>query len=321
MCPPMFRSLKLRSRNFSNRRAPMRTPMTLLAVFTFSCSGGTNGTNGYNGNNGQSVTSAPEPAGAHCAAGGVKLTSASGVDYVCNGLSGTNGTNADGGPGPVINCTPGETTCEGGKLWSCNKSGHDATVAGDCLDSCPSAPASCQGNDRVYCSGTGQAAYKQNCSAYSTSATNPAICATDHCASNWSDGVCCRSQFPQCKWAFTTPVAISGEDYASSCGTVSPCAGTPFSIYFSRATQTCPDRSYTARLTVDLDAVNPGDTVTLPNAAVTLDSYGNGVDCDTWTGTVTWVSDPPAWKMTLNTVCSETGESTHTVVGSLSGTL
>ncbi|MBM4380505.1 MAG: hypothetical protein FJ086_14615, partial [Deltaproteobacteria bacterium] len=54
------------------------------------CNGanGTNGTNGANGANGTSVTATPEPAGSNCVNGGVQLTTASGVDYVCNGSEG-----------------------------------------------------------------------------------------------------------------------------------------------------------------------------------------------------------------------------------------
>jgi hypothetical protein len=49
---------------------------------------GTNGTNGTAGDDGVSVTTAAEPSGANCAAGGVQLTAASGVSYVCNGRDG-----------------------------------------------------------------------------------------------------------------------------------------------------------------------------------------------------------------------------------------
>jgi len=41
---------------------------------------------------GQSVVGSSEPAGANCAAGGVKYVSASGVNYVCNGQAGPPGT-------------------------------------------------------------------------------------------------------------------------------------------------------------------------------------------------------------------------------------
>lgn len=67
---------------------------------------GTNGTNGTDGEDGVSVTTASEPGGANCAAGGIQLTAANGASYVCNGKAGvdgkdgTNGTNgADGAPG------------------------------------------------------------------------------------------------------------------------------------------------------------------------------------------------------------------------------
>jgi hypothetical protein len=54
-------------------------------------SNGANGSNGTTGTPGQSVTSTVEPPGAHCEEGGFKLASASGTQYVCNGLVGENG--------------------------------------------------------------------------------------------------------------------------------------------------------------------------------------------------------------------------------------
>lgn len=55
---------------------------------------GTDYFDGENGTNGESVTGTPELAGANCAAGGVKYTSVSGVDYVCNGAQGSSGTSS-----------------------------------------------------------------------------------------------------------------------------------------------------------------------------------------------------------------------------------
>jgi hypothetical protein len=58
---------------------------------------GTNGTNGTNGKDGVNVTSTSEPAGANCADGGVQLTAANGVSYVCNGAKGDKGDKGDPG--------------------------------------------------------------------------------------------------------------------------------------------------------------------------------------------------------------------------------
>lgn len=52
---------------------------------------GAPGAPGTNGTNGVSVTGVPEPAGANCTNGGTKYTSASGVNYVCNGANGQTG--------------------------------------------------------------------------------------------------------------------------------------------------------------------------------------------------------------------------------------
>jgi hypothetical protein len=55
---------------------------------------GTNGTDGTDGKDGVGVTTASEPAGANCASGGVQLTAAGGVSYVCNGTPGPDGSDA-----------------------------------------------------------------------------------------------------------------------------------------------------------------------------------------------------------------------------------
>jgi hypothetical protein len=69
---------------------------------------GANGTNGVDGDDGVSVTTASELAGPNCAGGGVQLTAANGVNYVCNGgdghagVDGRDGTNGLAGPpGPA----------------------------------------------------------------------------------------------------------------------------------------------------------------------------------------------------------------------------
>ncbi|MBL8955761.1 MAG: collagen-like protein [Myxococcaceae bacterium] len=58
---------------------------------------GIQGVAGAVGAAGVSVLGTPEPAGANCAAGGIKYTSADGTHYVCNGLTGSSGSS-----GPVV---------------------------------------------------------------------------------------------------------------------------------------------------------------------------------------------------------------------------
>jgi hypothetical protein len=55
---------------------------------------GIQGIQGIPGANGTSVTGVIEPAGANCLAGGVKYTSASGDNYVCNGQNGSGGSSS-----------------------------------------------------------------------------------------------------------------------------------------------------------------------------------------------------------------------------------
>jgi hypothetical protein len=64
------------------------------AATRYVCNGakgdtGAKGDAGATGAAGQSVTAAPEPAGTNCANGGVRYTSVSGVNYVCNGGGGS----------------------------------------------------------------------------------------------------------------------------------------------------------------------------------------------------------------------------------------
>ena len=47
---------------------------------------GVAGSDGRDGRDGTGVALTPEPAGANCPAGGVKVTAANGVAYVCNGV-------------------------------------------------------------------------------------------------------------------------------------------------------------------------------------------------------------------------------------------
>jgi hypothetical protein len=100
---------------------------------------GENGQNGTNGQNGVSVTSAVEPAGENCPAGGSVFTAANGVTYACNGAKGDKGDKGDPGqngqdgkdgsitgiitvegsfkPGEktiIVNCDPGFKAVSGG---------------------------------------------------------------------------------------------------------------------------------------------------------------------------------------------------------------
>jgi hypothetical protein len=80
------------------------------------------GTNGANGTNGTSVTTSSEPADANCADGGVQLTAANGVSYVCNGKDGTDGTSGvDGKDGVSVTSAvepPGANCANGGSKFA-----------------------------------------------------------------------------------------------------------------------------------------------------------------------------------------------------------
>jgi hypothetical protein len=101
---------------------------------------GTNGTNGTDGKDGVSVTTASEPTGANCAGGGVQLTAANGVSFICNGKEGTNGTNgADGADGVSVSS---EVEPVGAK---CTNGGSKFTAANGVTYACNGAPGSAGG--------------------------------------------------------------------------------------------------------------------------------------------------------------------------------
>jgi hypothetical protein len=111
---------------------------------------GANGTNGADGKDGVSVTTASERAGANCGGGGgIQLTAANGVSYVCNGKAGAdgkdgaNGANGtDGKDGVSVtsavepagtNCANGGSkfTAANGVTYACNgANGAGAGIAG-----------------------------------------------------------------------------------------------------------------------------------------------------------------------------------------------
>ncbi|MFP2959423.1 hypothetical protein ACLEPN_16680 [Myxococcus sp. 1LA] len=65
----------------------------------------------------------------------------------------------------------------------------------------------------------------------------------------------------------------------------------------------------------------PGQTFTLPSSRASIYLYADrsSGQCSTWTGTVTWHSDVPAWRVSVNATCSETGKGHIQVVGTYSG--
>ncbi len=114
----------------------------------FSCNGapgaagplgpsGTAGLAGTRGRDGTSAVSAPEDAGVNCPAGGVKVTSASGVAYICNGFDGTpgaRGSTGDAGAAGVPVASALElagTNCPAGGVKFTAASGVSYVCAGD----------------------------------------------------------------------------------------------------------------------------------------------------------------------------------------------
>ncbi len=78
------------------------------------------GPEGPQGEPGQGVTATPEPAGANCTYGGVKVVSESGTQYVCNGAPGAAGTP---GQGVTVTSEPAGANCTYGGVKVVSESG------------------------------------------------------------------------------------------------------------------------------------------------------------------------------------------------------
>jgi len=204
------------------------------------------------------------------------------------------------GEAPRI-CTPKESFCEGATLWSCTRSGTDAVLREEC--------------------GGG-------------TSTNPIGCYATQCPGGGT--ACCRRAKASCRWSFTAPateeevflstsfVARDGEGF---CQAPSPCtADSDFSTFFTIIGETnvcnAPFSSVSFGIRRPLPA--PNTVYTLPDSRVwsmSLSAPAAANSCTKWTGTLTWHSDAPSWKLSVNATCSEAGKSHIKLVGTYSGEL
>ncbi len=213
------------------------------------------------------------------------------------GLPGPEGARGPAGPAGTLPplCTPGESFCEGARLWSCTKTGVDAVLASDCTGG---------------------------------SATNPNSCFNDGCAPGKT--ACCRPTKPLCRWSFTSP-ATSGDYYGYTqgqayCVPPSDCAqDSAFNVTLNtnpNATMCNAPEPHNLTLRIERPLGTPGQVISLPNARVTL-GFSNVADssksCALWTGTLTWHSEVPSWSVTLNATCGESGKGHIQLAGTLSG--
>lgn len=222
-----------------------------------------------------------------------------------NGTNGANGSNPDGGlVGTTTSCTPAQSFCEGNRLWTCTKSGADATGGQDC---------------------TGQ-----------STANNPYICSTTNCPYYFNTGACCRPTKATCNWNITGPTNLTGmlfgtfgptQGYSCSTPTAIPPSCTPtvgtFYVNISSVhASACPPANDGIYVNIDRTKATVGQTITLPATGVNV-FYTTANDttksCSAWTGTVTWNSDVPSYKVTLSLTCSEQGKTGVSVSGTIQG--
>jgi len=133
-------------------------------------------TPGPQGPPGTSVTITTEPPGPHCVNGGVKLTSASGINYVCNG--GSSSSTCSGGAilcGNTCTSTSSDTN-------NCGACGHACTTGQVCTSGQCSTP-SCQPN-QVMCAGgtcTDVSSDTHNCGACGAACATNQACVSGAC--------------------------------------------------------------------------------------------------------------------------------------------
>lgn len=204
------------------------------------------------------------------------------------------GVDLGGGvPPQAVTCTPGQSFCvTSSQIATCTLSGADAVLGTSCAT---------QG-----------------------SATNPSTCVTTGCPAG--QAACCRRQKPLWAWNFTQP-AVSGMAYVANYEAVSltfgkVCVGSGLglgSAGFTRNITSCPsDAVFIIVGFGNRSTVNPGSTITLPAAGVSLSATVGSVSCSQWSGTVRLDSDLPDWSVTINATCT-TPNVTLAIAGTLSG--
>ncbi|MCY1003937.1 hypothetical protein OWM54_43015 [Myxococcus sp. MISCRS1] len=189
---------------------------------------------------------------------------------------------------------PGKAFCDEGTLWQCTKTGRDAVNA-------------------VPCTGG--------------SASNPVGCFTSNCG---SAAACCRWTRAPIYYDFLAPFVAKGDFHvydghvnASPVGqtcSLDPVFNASLTIY--PAAGVCPARqAATVNVGIVRASASPGQTITLPSPAVSLSAFdAAGVSCFAFSGTVTWHSDVPNWRVTIDATCSTVGKDLR-VRGELGGRL
>jgi hypothetical protein len=162
------------------------------------------------------------------------------------------------------------------------------------------------------------------------SANNPISCSTTNCPPG--DAACCRPDKPLCTWNFTSP-ASQGSYYSGFlpgqlyCAPPDACDRTTnFDVLLNRPTspQACTS-SPVDYLFIRLPRPMPsgGRVFSLPTGGVSL--LLNITDatrsCSNWTGSLTWHSDVPSWRVTLDATCTEVGKSHIRLIGTVRGEL
>ena len=244
---------------------------------------GATGATGPTGPEGLTGNTGPEgPAGSTGATG-------------ATGATGPTGPQGPPGPGTGITCTPGQPFCDSAWLWTCTRSGLDATGGSDCA-------------------GRG-------------TATNPTGCFTSGCPSGAA--ACCRHSKSMTVWNLTAPVmtgAAYEEYWTGGSNWMSTCAADPsFTVDLSLSVSSCPSEYFDVYLSIPRSSFSPGSVITLPNASVQLSAGSLSgytvTGCYNWTGTVTWTSDLPSYSVSIDATCTQSGRLPTRLQGTISGDL
>jgi hypothetical protein len=178
-------------------------------------------------------------------------------------------------------CAPATDFCDAGRIWMCTRSGSDASLL-------------------------------QVCSASE-------VCATTECPAGRA--ACCRRSKPACVAALTAPSTINATAYGtapgadgSTCVALTGCNDFTVGWFGPPTAAACGTSSDYVYIRI------PRPWVAAPPLnSVSVNYQGKAGSCAAWTGSISWQSDVPSWKVTLNLTCSETNKSGIKLIGVFSG--
>lgn len=226
------------------------------------------------------------------------------------GPPGPMGTMGLPGSGSMISCEPGKTFCDNAKIWSCTKSGTDASLTMDCATDLGPA----NGN----------------------TVTNPYSCYTSSCPAigygSKPGPACCRKTKHICTASFATNPGLDFSTYWSpddgSCGIGggSGCYQTGVPVF--AVNRMMGAEQVKVSLWFFADKIKVGQVVSLAdlsslpmacNGMQQVSVTSGGRTCSNWSGNVTWTADKPSFDVSLDLACRDMDKSDMKLKGTFKG--